>query len=93
MHENGSPNILSQDDFCLISRALLSVLIGRVFLQGALAWVKNSLNSIGKRNFMQPMGRPKHALEVGCFFPLKFGEEADCFSFSLVPNVFLLCSL
>ncbi len=25
-------------------------------------------NSIGKRNFMWPMGRPKHALKVPCFF-------------------------
>ncbi len=24
--------------------------------------------SFGKRNFMQPMGRPKHALKVPCFF-------------------------
>ncbi len=30
-------------------------------------------NSFGKRNFMQPMGRPKHALKVPCFFPIKFG--------------------
>jgi hypothetical protein len=25
--------------------------------------------SFGKRNFMQSMGRPKHALNVPCFFP------------------------
>ncbi len=26
-------------------------------------------NSLGKRNFMQPMGRPKHALKVHSFLP------------------------
>ncbi len=28
-------------------------------------------NSFGKRNFMQPMGRPEHALKVPCFFSVK----------------------
>jgi hypothetical protein len=48
------------------------------------------MNSLGKRNFMQPMGRPKHALKVPCFLPFKvFGGG----HFSLVPNVFPLCSV
>jgi hypothetical protein len=48
---------------------------------------------------MQPMGRPKHALKATCFFPIKFWggrrereREKDYFHFSLVPNVFPLCS-
>jgi hypothetical protein len=31
------------------------------------------MNSFGKRNFMQPMGRPKHAIKVPCFFLVSFG--------------------
>jgi hypothetical protein len=48
-------------------------------------------NSFGKRNFMQPMGRPKHALKVPCFFPFKVGRGGRGGGgefFSLVPNVF-----
>jgi hypothetical protein len=53
-------------------------------------------NSFGNRNFMQPMGRPKHALKVPCYFPFKFwgvgGGEEDFFSFSLgsqcIPTMF-----
>ncbi len=42
--------------------------------------------SFGKRNFMQPMGRPKHALKVPCFFSFYVlrggrGVERDFFSF------------
>jgi len=54
-------------------------------------------NSFGKRNFMQPMGRPKDALKVPCFFPLKVffgkGGRRIFFHIFLVPNVFSLCSL
>jgi hypothetical protein len=53
------------------------------------------VNSFGKRNFMQPMGRPKHAIKVPCFFLVSLGEGAggwggrfSVFHFSLVPNVF-----
>ncbi len=50
-------------------------------------------NSFGKRNFMQPMGRPKNALKCLAFFPFKlWGEGMLFFHFSLVPNVFSLCS-
>jgi hypothetical protein len=49
-------------------------------------------NSLGKINFMQPMGR----LKVPCFFSYKvFGAvrgKKDFFHFSLVPNVFPLSS-
>jgi len=50
----------------------------------------------GKRNFMQPMGRPKHALKVPCFFSFYvlgggWGGEIF-FHFSRLPNVFALCS-
>jgi hypothetical protein len=45
---------------------------------------------------MQPMGRPKHAHKVPCFFPFKFGGGGGrggfFIHFSLVPNVFSLCS-
>jgi hypothetical protein len=37
-------------------------------LQGALAHAKNGDKVFGKRHFMQPMGRPKHALKVPSFF-------------------------
>jgi hypothetical protein len=54
------------------------------------------VNSFGKRNFMQPMGRPKHAIKVPCFFLVSLGGGAGgevgwkvfFFHFSLVPNVF-----
>jgi hypothetical protein len=51
-------------------------------------------NSFGNRNFMQPMGRPKHALALFLlsFFGGGRGEE-DFFHFPLVLNVFPLCSL
>jgi len=49
--------------------------------------------SFGKRNFMQPMGRPKHALKVPCFFFLLCFGVGEIFSqFSRLPNVFALCS-
>jgi hypothetical protein len=56
------------------------------------------MNSFGKRNFMEPMGRPKHALKVPCFFFLLSldwagGGKMILFHFSLVPNVFSLCFL
>jgi hypothetical protein len=53
-------------------------------------------DSFGKRNFMQPMGGPKQALKVPCFFAVSLGGEGGgriCFHFSLVPNVFPLWSL
>jgi hypothetical protein len=47
------------------------------------------MNSFEKRNFMEPMGRPKHAFKVPCFFfRFKFWGEGIFFQFSLVPNVF-----
>jgi hypothetical protein len=56
------------------------------------------MNSFAKRNFMQPMGRPKHALKVPCFFFLLSldgagGQKRIFFHFSLVPNVLSLCFL
>ncbi len=42
---------------------------------------KMVMKAFGKRNFMQSMGRPKHALKTPFFFP-----------FSRLPNVFALCS-
>jgi hypothetical protein len=51
--------------------------------------------SFGKRNFMQPMGRPKHALKVPCFFSFYVLEGGKIFfgHFSRLPNVFTVCSL
>ncbi len=52
------------------------------------------MNSFGKRNFMQPMGRrPKHAFKVPCsIFLLSLGRGRDYFSFSpssqCVPTMF-----
>jgi hypothetical protein len=49
------------------------------------------MNSFGKRNFMQPTGRPKHALKVPCFFfHFKFGwgkerEKGFFFIFPWLP--------
>jgi hypothetical protein len=39
-------------------------------LQGVLAQARPKLgmNSFGKKIFMQPMGRPKHAVKLPCFF-------------------------
>jgi len=55
------------------------------------------MNSFWKRNFMQPMRRPEHALKVPCFFSFKvlgcggWGRGArNVFHFSLLPNVFPL---
>ncbi len=46
-------------------------------------------NSFGNRNFMQPMGRPKHALKVPCFFSFSVGGGGRIFfHFSLVSNMF-----
>jgi hypothetical protein len=56
------------------------------------------MKSFGKRNFMQPMGRPKHALKAPCFFSFYVlgcgggAEEKIFFHFSRLPNVFTLCS-
>ncbi len=53
------------------------------------------MKSFGKRNFMQPMGRPKHALKASCFFSfyvLGWGRGKIFFHFSRLPNVFALCS-
>jgi len=62
-----------------------------------LTQVEKGDKLFGKKNAMQPMGRPKHALKALCFlffFPLKGGGgEGFFFHFSLVPNVFPLCSL
>ncbi len=58
-------------------------------------------NSFGKRNFMQPIGRPKHALKVPCFFSFQVwqgrrGGGREVFPFLLssqcVPTMFLLSS-
>jgi len=49
------------------------------------------MKSFGKRNFMQPMGRPKHALKVPCFFSfyvLGWGGKEKIFFIS--PN-FPMC--
>jgi len=63
---------------------------------------KMVMKSFGKRNFMQPMGRPKHALKVPFFFPFMFwgfgagGGGGDVFSFfptsQCVHTMFLLSS-
>ncbi len=39
-----------------------------VLCKGCWPMPKMVMKSFGKRNFMQPMGRPKHALKVPCFF-------------------------
>jgi hypothetical protein len=48
----------------------ISISITRVFFARGISplpkMVTNS--SFATRNFMQPMGRPKHALKVPCFF-------------------------
>jgi len=31
-------------------------------------WPKMVINFFGRRNFIQPMGRPKHTLNVPCIF-------------------------
>jgi hypothetical protein len=44
-------------------------------------------NSFGKRNFMLPMGRPKHALKVpSFFFLLSFVGKGFFFSFFHGPH-------
>ncbi len=63
-----------------------------------MQWVL--LNSFGKRNFMQPMGRPKRALKVPCFSSFKVfeggGVGKDFFPIfpgsQCVPTMFLLSS-
>ncbi len=55
-----------------------------------------AMNSFENRNFMEPMGMPKHAFKLPCFFFLLSFEGIFFFffcHFSLVPNVFPLCSL
>jgi hypothetical protein len=61
-------------------------------------------NSFGKRNFIQPMGRPKHALKVPWpLFPFKFegvgggggafpGSQCVSLCFQWVPIKFPMCS-
>ncbi len=39
-----------------------------VLCKGGQPMPKMVTKSFGKRNFMQPLGRPKHALMVPCFF-------------------------
>jgi hypothetical protein len=56
------------------------------------------MNSFGKRNFMQPMGRPNCTQGALLFFLLGLvGWEGEgrriFFQFSLVLNVFPLCFL
>jgi len=47
---------------------------------------KMMMKSFEKKNFMQPMGKPKHALKVPFFFPFMFwglgGERKIFFHFS-----------
>jgi hypothetical protein len=48
-----------------------------------------AMNSFENRNFMEPMGMPKHAFKVPCFFfLLSFVGGKIFFHFSLVPSVF-----
>jgi len=42
-------------------------------------------NSFGKRKFMQPMGRPKHALKVPCFFSFQVLGQGEGFFFFIFP--------
>ncbi len=70
-----------------------------VLCKGPQPMPKMVTKSFGKRNFMQPMGRPKHALKVPCFFSfyvLGWGGGGwggkIFFHFSQLPNVFALCS-
>ncbi len=44
----------------------------RCSLQGYQPRPKMVTNSFGKKNFIQPMGRPKHALKVASYFLLSF---------------------
>jgi len=41
---------------------------GRVFFANYWPGPIKVMNSFGKRNFMQPMGRPKHAPRIPCLF-------------------------
>ncbi len=68
--------------------------IGRLFFAKRISPGQNGDELFGERNFMQPMGRPKHAHKVPCFFPFKFGAGRGriFFHLSLVPNVFSPCS-
>jgi hypothetical protein len=64
-------------------------------LQGVLAQAKNDDELFfAKRNFMQPMGRPKHVVLL--FLTFKFGEVFYFFSFfpgsQCVPTIFPLSS-
>jgi len=63
-------------------------------LQGVLAQAKNGDELFRERNFIQPMGRPKHALKVLCFLKKGLGGGEGFFSvLHLVTNVFPLRSL
>ncbi len=42
-------------------------------------------NSFGKRKFMQPMGRPKHALKVPCFFSFQVLGQGEGLIFFIFP--------
>jgi len=54
---------------------------------------KMVMKSFGKRNFMQPMGRPKHAFKAPCFFSFYvLGWGKIFIHFFRLPNVFTLCS-
>ncbi len=51
--------------------------------QGVLAQAKNGDKFFWEEKCLQPMGRPKQALKVPCFFPLKFGVGRIFFHFPL----------
>jgi hypothetical protein len=54
---------------------------------------KMVMKSFGKRNFMQPMGRPKHAFKAPClfsFYVLGWGGEEERFFFIFLD--FSMCS-
>ncbi len=54
------------------------------------------MNSSGKRKIMQPMGRPRHALKVACFFHFKVGGEGSggwVEGFFFIFPLFPMCSL
>jgi hypothetical protein len=58
-------------------------------LWGVKVGPKMVMNSFGRRNFLQPTGRPEHMPKVPCIF--QFGGEdleEDTFRFSLVPLKF-----
>jgi len=54
---------------------------GGCCLQGVLAQAKNGNELFCERNFIQPMGRPKHALKVLCFLKKGLGGGEGFFPF------------